>query len=153
MSEKIEFISNSPEKSPGFLLGQLTLLWQRKQKKVLDPLDLTLTQFILLASTAWLTNQSQNVTQVDIANLNNFDRMMVSKVLRTLQTKKLITRQEHGTDTRAKIVTLTPNGKKLLQAALTKVEQSDIHFFSTIGKNLANLNGYMLQLIESNKNE
>jgi DNA-binding MarR family transcriptional regulator len=153
MSEKIEFISNSPEKSPGYLLGQLTLLWQRKQKKVLDPLDLTLTQFILLASIAWLTNNSENVTQVDIANLNNFDRMMVSKVLRTLQTKKLITRQEHSTDTRAKIVILTSSGKKILQTALTKVEESDIDFFSTIGKNLANLNGYMIKLIEANRNE
>ena len=153
MSKKIEFISDSPEKSPGYLLGQLTLLWQRKQKKVLDPLDLTLTQFILLASTAWLTNKSENVTQVEIANLNNFDRMMVSKVLRTLQTKKLITRQEHSTDTRAKIVTLTPNGKKILQTALTKVEESDIDFFSIIGQNLVNLNGYMLELIKANKNE
>jgi len=151
MADKIKFIFKSPEKSPGYLLGQLTLLWQRKLKKTLDPLDLTHTQFILLTSIAWLTNKSDNVTQVDIANLNNFDRMMVSKVLRTLQTKKLITRKEHHTDTRAKIVNLTANGKKILQTALTQVELADIDFFSSINKKLANFNLSMVQLIKANQ--
>lgn len=153
MPDKIKFIFKSPDESPGYLLGQLTLLWQRKLKKVLDPLDLTQTQFILLTSIAWLTNKSDNVTQVEIANLNNFDRMMVSKVLRTLQTKKLITRQEHDTDTRAKIVNLTADGKKILQTALTKVEKADIEFFSSIDKKLTDFNLSMEKLIEANKDE
>lgn len=153
MPDKIKFIFENPDISPGYLLGQLTLLWQRKMKKALDPLDLTHTQFILLASLAWLTNKSENVTQVEIAHLNNFDRMMVSKVLRTLQAKKLITRQEHDTDTRAKVVNLTANGKKILQTALTNVEMADIEFFSGIGENLAGFNLSMKKLIEANKSE
>lgn len=153
MPDKIKFIFKSPDKSPGYLLGQLTLLWQRKLKKALDPLDLTHTQFILLTSIAWLTNKSDSVTQVEIANLNNFDRMMVSKVLRTLQTKKLITRQEHDTDTRAKIVNLTADGRKILQTALTKVEKADIEFFFGIDNKLADFNLSMEKLIETNKNE
>ncbi len=153
MSDKIKFIFDSPEKSPGYLLGQVTLLWQRKLKKTLDPLDLTHTQFILLTSIAWLTNKNENVTQVEIANLNNFDRMMVSKVLRTLQAKKLITRQEHNTDTRAKIVNLTENGKKILQIALTKVENSDIDFFASIDKSLSDFNMIMKTLMENNRNQ
>lgn len=153
MPDKIDFLFKRPEDSPGYLLAQLTLIWQRKQKRVLDPLDLTQTQFVLLSSIAWLTNRSEFVTQVEIADLNNFDRMMVSKVLRTLQTKNLITRQEHKTDTRAKIVTLTPNGKKILQIALSKVESADIEFFSSIGKKLSDLNATMHQLIEANKDK
>lgn len=151
MPDSIEFLFKSPEKSPGYLLGQLTLIWQRKIKKALDPLDLTQTQFVLLTSVAWLSNQKEDVTQVEIANLNNFDRMMVSKVLRTLQEKKLITREEHSTDTRAKIVNLTPKGREVLQTALTKVETADMEFFSTIGENLVNFNANMHQLISSNK--
>lgn len=153
MPDKIEFLFKKPEDSPGYLLTQLTLLWQRKQKKVLDTLDLTHTQFVLLTSIAWLSITNKSLTQVEIANRNNFDRMMVSKVLRTLQTKKLITRQEHDTDTRAKIVKLTPGGKKILQAALTKVENADIDFFSTLGTKLSGFNESMLKLIENNKNE
>lgn len=153
MSDKIDFIFESPEKSPGYLLAQVTLLWQRKLKKTLDPLDLTHTQFILLASIAWLTNKHESITQVEIAKHNNFDRMMVSKVLRILQQKKLITRQEHETDTRAKIVKLTTSGKKILQTALTKVEKTDVIFFSSIDKKLSDFNTNMTKLIKANKDE
>lgn len=153
MPDKIQFIFESPEKSPGYLLAQLTLLWQRKQKKVLDPLDLTHTQFVLLTSIAWLTNKGENITQVEIANLNNYDRMMVSKVLRTLEEKKLITRKVHSTDTRAKIVELTTNGRNILQTALTNVEEADIEFFASINKNLSNFNDYLQTLIKANQGD
>ncbi|RZK92665.1 MAG: MarR family transcriptional regulator [Pedobacter sp.] len=118
MSKEIEFQFKSPNDSPGYLLGQLTMLWQRKQKKVLDPLDLTQTQFVLLAALGWLSKKSKAVTQVDIANQSNADRMMVSKVLRTLEDKGFITRQAHKTDTRAKTIRLTADGEFVLQKAL-----------------------------------
>lgn len=153
MQDKFEFIFKSPEESPGYLLAQLTLLWQRKQKKALDPLDITHTQFVLLTSIAWLSNNNENVTQVEIASFNNFDRMMVSKVLRTLENKKLIYRQEHSTDTRAKIVTITTSGKGILQSALTQVENADIDFFSSLESNIAPFNSSMLKLINANKEE
>ena len=119
MAKKIEFQFKSPNESPGYLLGQLTMLWQRKQKRTLDPLNLTQTQFVLLAALGWLSRENDNVTQVDIANQGNADRMMVSKVLRTLEGKKFITRQEHQTDTRAKVIKLTEEGAEVLQKALT----------------------------------
>ncbi|MGV3609446.1 MAG: MarR family winged helix-turn-helix transcriptional regulator [Fluviicola sp.] len=153
MTDHIEFLFKSPEESPGYLLSQLTMLLHRRQKKALDPLDLTQTQFVLLTSVAWLTNTGENVTQIEIANLNNFDRMMVSKVLRTLQSKELITRQEHDTDTRAKVIKMTPKGKQVLQTALTAVENTDIAFFSHIGAALPNLNQQLYQLIEANKSQ
>lgn len=150
MAEKIEFKFKSPNESPGYLLGQLTLLWQRKLKKVLDPLDLTQTQFVLLAALGWLSRENENVTQVDIANQGNADRMMVSKVLRTLESKRFISRQEHHTDTRAKVIRLTDEGAEVLQKALTAVENADMEFFSVIGENLTSLNLNMVHLIERN---
>jgi len=151
MQDKIEFIFKTPEVSPGYLLNQLHLIWQRRVKNVLDPLNLTHTQFVLLASIAWLTNQKDELTQVELAIANNYDRMMVSKVLRTLQSKNLIERQEHSTDTRAKVVILTSKGKKLLQTALTKVERMDMDFFEILGDNVKNFNLEMRTLIETNK--
>lgn len=95
MTEKIEFKFKVPNESPGYLLGQVTMLWQRKHKKVLAPLNLTQTQFVLLTALGWLSKENDNVTQVEIANQSNSDRMMVSKVLRTLEEKKFISRQGH----------------------------------------------------------
>lgn len=153
MSDKIEFQFDSPNDSPGYLLGQVTMLWQRKQKRVLDPLDLTHTQFVLLASLAWLSKTSHSVTQVDIARQSNADRMMVSKVLRTLENKGFITRHEHETDTRAKIIRLTTKGQNVLQAALTSVEDADHEFFSALGTDLSAFNTNMVQLINENKTD
>ena len=153
MTKKIEFKFKSPDDSPGYLLGQLTLLWQRKQKKVLDPLNLTQTQFVLLAALGWLSRENENVTQVDIANQGNADRMMVSKVLRTLEEKKFISRQEHPTDTRAKVIKLTDEGANVLQIALTAVENADIDFFSALGDDLTAFNRRMIHLTEQNKEE
>src|SRR5690554_4049256 len=150
---KIEFKFKSPSESPGYLLGQVTMLWQRKLKKVLDFLNLTQTQFVLLAALAWLSKNNNAVTQVDIANQSNADRMMVSKVLRTLQDKKFISRQEHETDTRAKIVKLTNDGAKVLQQALTAVENADIEFFSVLESSLPSFNQNMVNLTEQNKDE
>jgi len=150
MAKKIKFQFKKPEDSPGFLLAQVTILWQRKQKRVLDPLNLTHTQFVLLSSLAWLSRENDSVTQVDIANLSNSDRMMVSKVLRTLEEKKFITRHEHKTDTRAKIIKLTQEGAKVLQKALVRVEKADFDFFSAVGTNLEIFNKDMLKLIDAN---
>lgn len=153
MTKKIEFQFKTPNESPGYLLGQLTLLWQRKLKKVLDPLNLTQTQFALLAALGWLSRDNENVTQVDIANQGNADRMMVSKVLRTLEDKKFIIRQEHPTDTRAKVIKLTKDGAKVLQNALIAVENADIDFFSVLGSDLTMFKQNMILLIKQNKDE
>jgi len=151
MAKKIEFHFKNPLDSPGYLLGQLTMLWQRKLKRVLDPLDLTHTQFALLCALAWRSRTSENVTQVDIANQGNADRMMVSKVLRTLEEKKFIIRKAHQTDTRAKIISLTELGETILQKAIISVENADLEFFSASEKNLSSFNSNMATLIELNK--
>ncbi|QCX37373.1 MarR family transcriptional regulator [Aureibaculum algae] len=153
MPKEIEFQFKSPNESPGYLLGQVTMLWQRKLKAILDRLDLTQTQFVLLAALGWLLKKSNAVTQVDIANQSNTDRMMVSKVLRTLEKKKFISRQEHLTDTRAKVIKLTSEGTEVLQKALTVVENTDTEFFSVLGHDLPSFNQSMSNLIEQKKEE
>jgi DNA-binding MarR family transcriptional regulator len=153
MSKKIEFYFKKPEDSPGYLLGQVTMLWQRKLKRVLDPLDLTHTQFVLLCALAWLSKESDKVTQVDIANQSNADTMMVSKVLRTLQDKKFITRHEHPTDTRAKTIKLTTDGEAVLQKAIILVENADLAFFDKLGGDVEAFNLTMLELISENTKE
>ena len=150
MSKEIDFHFKSPGDSPGYLLGQLTMLWQRKQKKVLNPLDLTQTQFVLLAALGWLSKTSNAVTQVDIANQSNADRMMVSKVLRTIQEKGFITRQEHETDTRAKIIRLTSKGEAVLQKAIVAIEEADLNFFARPDVEVAAFNTMMSKLINKN---
>ena len=79
--------------------------------------------------------------------------MMVSKVLRTLEEKGFITRHEHETDTRAKIIRLTNAGENVLQKAIIEVENADLDFFSGLDENLSLFNSNMADLFEKNKAE
>lgn len=145
----IVFEIEKAEDSSGFLLWQVTTLWQRRIKQSLDLLDLTHTQFVLLATAASLSQNGSIVTQTDIAHQSKTDRMMVSKVLRTLQSKGLIERKEHRTDTRAKEITLTRKALDLVQKAVIAVEQTDREFFGVLHTEREMFNENMRQLIKN----
>lgn len=136
------------EDSPGFLLWQVTNLWQREIKKALEPHGLTHSQFVLMASIHWLTLRGKEVTQVVLSAHTKIDPMTTSTVLRTLQQKGFLQRQEHATDTRAKTVALTEEGKTMIKAAVVIVEAFDKAFFATIGSELGNFNAKLLALLE-----
>lgn len=50
--------TTGPAGSPGFLLWNVSLSWHREVGSVLKPLDLTHVQFVLLASTWWLSDHA-----------------------------------------------------------------------------------------------
>lgn len=127
---KIEFRFDNADSSPGYLLWQVTMLWQRKIKRELDKLEITHTQFVLMSVLAWLSKNKDNVSQADIAQYSKTDRMMVSKVLRTLESKGMVSRIGHPIDTRANIIILTKKGQNILQKAIVVVENTDNDFFS-----------------------
>jgi DNA-binding MarR family transcriptional regulator len=141
------FSVEKPEDSSGFLLWQVTNLWQREIKKALEQYGLTHSQFVLLASIHWLTLHKQEVTQVVLSNHTKIDPMTTSTVLRTLQQKGFIQRQEHLTDTRAKTVVLTEEGTKLIKKAVVTVEKFDTEFFSILGNKTTELNQNLLTLL------
>ena len=141
------FSVEKAEDSPGFLLWQVTNLWQRQIKKALEKYDLTHSQFVLLASIHWLTLQKQDVTQILLSSHTKIDPMTTSTVLRTLQAKGLLQRQEHLTDTRAKTVALTDSGKKIIKEAVKVVEAFDKDFFSVLGSKTNEFNRKLIALL------
>lgn len=149
----LDFHFKSPEESPGYMLWQISMLWQRKMKRALDEINLTHTQFVLLAALGWLKKKQDQVTQTEIAEHSNTDRMMVSKVLRTLQNKGYLSRREHPTDTRAKCIELTNPGKVILQQALEIVHGVDGAFFATLGEQSDAFRLLMVRLMRENPGE
>ncbi len=132
MINKIDFHFETPNDSLGYLLWQATMRWQREANKALSEVGLTHTQFAILSALAWLLRSSKSVTQKEIADGSKTDRMMVSKILRTLQNKGLIERKEHETDTRAKCVFLTNKGVEILQKAFEIKNKSNEQFFENV---------------------
>ncbi|PKG51069.1 MarR family winged helix-turn-helix transcriptional regulator [Olleya sp. 1-3] len=132
MDKKIDFPFETPNESLGYLLWQATMRWQREANKALSEVGLTHTQFAILSALAWLLRSAKNVTQKQIADGSKTDRMMVSKILRTLQKNGLVERKEHETDTRAKCVFLTDKGVEILQKALEIKNKSNELFFENV---------------------
>lgn len=120
---------DTPGESPGFLLWQTMIMWQRLVKKVLEPHKISHAQFVVMALLLWFQQHGVEPNQASIATWSKLDKMTVSKSLKKLAVMGLIHRQEGASDTREKISLLTSKGKKLIQRLVPKVEQVDAEFF------------------------
>ncbi|OCA71843.1 MarR family transcriptional regulator [Chryseobacterium contaminans] len=148
MNKDNTFSVQKAEDSSGFLLWQVTNLWQREIKKALLPFDLTHSQFVILASTHWLSLQKTEVTQIILSHHTKIDPMTTSQVLRALQKKEFISRKEHVTDTRAKTIEITATGKKIIKKAVVAVENFDREFFSRLETSQQEFNGNLKSLLK-----
>lgn len=148
---KSDYIFGNPQDSPEFLLWQVTNLWQKGKSVVLEKYNLTNPQMTLLVSILWLVQQKKEVTQIILSSHANVDPMTTSTVLRTLQSKGLLMREEHSIDTRAKIVVLTNEGRKLTIQALKSVEKFNRSFFNPLEKKATEFNQTLLLLLSKNK--
>ncbi len=138
---------SGPEESPGFLLWQVNMIWQRKQRNALAEIGLTHGQFVLLAALVWLEQYEQEIIQIQLATMTKVDPMLVSQILRKLESKGLIKRVQHSRDTRALALSSTESGRDLLKKALPIVEDTDEQFFAVLGKERKNFIASLLSLI------
>ncbi|PJZ54667.1 MarR family winged helix-turn-helix transcriptional regulator [Leptospira adleri] len=149
MKSKSIFKEEKAEESTGFLFWQITNLWQKKIRENLLALDLTHVQFVLLASLAWFEEAGQKATQVRLAEHAKTDVMMTSKVIRSLESKKLLTRKPDPADSRANCLFLTSEGKEIVGKAVHIVETTDRTFFSIL-KDEKNFRSSLLDLRQKN---
>lgn len=129
---ELPFGFDTPEDSPGFLLWQTTITWQRLIKKALDPFEISHAQFVVLALSLWLEAHQKEATQMMIIKLSKLDKMTVSQALKKLSVLNFVERQEHATDTRVKKVQLTDEGRKLIHQLVPLVEAVDKQFFGVL---------------------
>ena len=127
MSELGSRYSSDPE-SPGLALWRVTNRWQAVIRRALAPFEITHVQFVLLAALTW-SPADDGVTQAELAQQTRADPMMVSQVLRALETKGLVTRSRDAVDGRAIRVTATTSGQRTARTAITAVEDADASFF------------------------
>lgn len=137
MNKKIDFkkisIHEGPRQSPGFLLWHISTSWRSTIEVVLKNFGLTHPQFVVLATTGWLTRNGELATQAAIGKLASLDPNTTSQILKGLEQKELIERIQ-STDARAKYPQLTSKGHTILTNALPAVEHQDVKFFSTFTK-------------------
>jgi MarR family transcriptional regulator, organic hydroperoxide resistance regulator len=145
--ESSSFSVKSADASSGFLLWQVTTLWQREIKKALLSLEISHSAFVILASLLWFKEQKKEVTQTTVIEHTKPDKMTVSKSLRMLAGQGFVDRFEHETDTRAKTIILSESGEGLAIKAVGVVESVDREFFAKLSDDERSvLNGLFVKL-------
>ena len=138
MHEKLNFkkisVHEGPKQSPGFLLWHISISWRSSIELVLKALGLTHPQFVVLATTGWLTRNNELMTQIAIGKMAGLDPNTTSQVIKGLEQRSLIKR-EQSSDGRAKNVSLTEKGAEILSQALPAVEKADSEFFNVLATN------------------
>lgn len=120
---------SAPADARGALLERVVSEWQQMLRATLVPLELTQAQFRLLVAATWLSAHQADVRQSDIATHANADPVMTSEVLRTLESRGLVTRAPHPTDRRARSVRVTELGGRLADRAARLVDVVEAKFF------------------------
>ena len=138
MGKKLNFkkisVHDTPKQSPGFLLWHISTSWRSHIEAILKTMGLTHPQFVVLATTGWLTKGGELVTQIAIGKMAGLDPNTNSQIIIGLEKKGLIQRIT-SSDGRAKNVSLTTKGSQILTQALPAVECADGKFFGNLAKN------------------
>lgn len=121
----------SPEESPGYLLWRVSVKWRSSIEDVLKPLGLTHPQFVVLATTAWLTKDGEHTTQADVSRAAEIDPNTLSQIFVGLE-KKGLAKRIRKLDERSKNPTITKAGQESLKRALPAVEKADEAFFKAL---------------------
>jgi MarR family transcriptional regulator, organic hydroperoxide resistance regulator len=139
------------EDSPGFLLWKAANLLQRSHTRCLKGLGVTPTQFSVMTCLVYLHGlqageRGEPVTQAAISAHAGLDKMLVSDLIKTLTSKKLVRKRRHPTDGRAFLLEPTPAGIRITNSAVQAVEATDTEFFGGV-EDLGRLHRALLTLI------
>lgn len=138
------------EKIPGYLLWQVSKLWQRKLNSALSDLKLSSTQAVILINVPRLTQEKRTVTQMLLAEVTKIDRMTISQSIRTLERKGLIRRVVASADRRAYHVELTGAGGSVAMQAVERIISAHETFFASLAQNTGEYVTLTQQLITAN---
>ena len=133
MPKRLPAQFTSPAASPGVLLWQAVNRWQRGQRRALRDSGLSHLQVMLLASVTALSEHDEPVTQVMLSRHARIDAMTTSQLVRTLESKKLVRRADHPSDSRAFALRPTAAGRRTARQLIHLVERADQEFFSVLG--------------------
>jgi MarR family transcriptional regulator, organic hydroperoxide resistance regulator len=112
----------------------------------LEAVGLTHTQYVFMGTLFELEKHQDKATQNDLARLTNSDVTMTSQILRTLQKRGLVLREQIEGDERAKYSSLSPAGKKLVKKAAEIMKTNEKEYFAPVEKDMEQFLMYLKNL-------
>jgi DNA-binding MarR family transcriptional regulator len=119
-----------PHTSPGYWLHHAALVWRQACETGLG--ETTYPQFNVLSAVSLLTaEEGAAPTQQQVADFARMDRMMTSKLVRTLEERGLLARAVDPGDARRQRLALTTDGREVLRACVVAARRADEEIFGT----------------------
>lgn len=118
-----------PEESIGYRLKLALQAWTRHLDAALRPIGVTHLQAFALAAIELFRERGETPSQVRIAEFMQCDPMMISKILRLLESRGYVERCPHPDDPRANALHLTSAGRKLVLEGSPVIRAAHARFF------------------------
>ncbi len=118
--------------SLGFLVWKSSNKLQRLHRAALKELDLTPTQFSVLASIVYMGSLHDKLTQSMLTQYTEMDKMLISDIIKSLVFKKLIDKEKNEEDSRSFLIWATSLGASTVNRAIKIVEKMDEDFFKPV---------------------
>jgi DNA-binding MarR family transcriptional regulator len=139
---------NDADASVGLLFICAYNKWHTRIKKELREIGITHPQFVVMTTLAYLTQNSEFISQARVAAMADMDEMSVSQIVRTLNKSGFLTRSDNPTDTHSYAMDLTEKGRAAVKTALPIIEGINVYFFSNLGKDKAIFLALLHQLVK-----
>jgi DNA-binding MarR family transcriptional regulator len=105
----------------GFLIAAARAQTAIAANAVLVPLGLKVREFSLL----WLVSEDPRPSQRELAEFLALDPSQVVSILDDLERRRLVVREQDVRDRRSRIIVATPQGRRLVEEALTEVRKAN----------------------------
>lgn len=140
-----------PCQDSGFLLWQISNIWQKKMNAIFTAHDITHVQYLLLATLAWMESKEMRITQKSLTEQARSHKMMTSKVIRALEREGYVERFNWSRDNRYRCIRLTDKGADKFYEVSQIFEKADQHFFGRYEMNRFSLNRIFTDMLEEER--
>ena len=142
----------------GLLIWQTSNLWQSKLRNKLSKYKISFNEYLIIETIYYLSNTSNNISQIDIVYNSFIDKSVVSTKLSQLSKKKLIKKMT-SIDNRSNRLILTKEGIYIIESIIDEIILTEKSFFGKLNDETFNfINSLKLLLgkkirIKANYNE
>jgi DNA-binding MarR family transcriptional regulator len=143
-------LGSEAETIAGFLLWQVSKLWQQRLALSLQDLGLPPTQAVILANVLRLSEEGGEVTQSSLSKATKVDRMTASQTLRSLEAKRLIARRSSKIDSRTNQIRLTDHGRETAFETVVRLAAAHQAFFRPLKGDKGKMVSYLQKLVQAN---
>jgi DNA-binding MarR family transcriptional regulator len=133
MPRRVLLVNLSSGPTIGYLVWRLAMRWQTACDRVVAPMGLTQAQYSLLASLYGFTLSGARPSQRELADYTGLDPIFVSKLARALESRGLLRRDVHPSDSRAVQLTLTEDGVSAIVPAVAAVRELQEEITAPLG--------------------